>query len=180
MKKIPWYWWLIGGSITLALINRQRVMNNLKNIQLSKNFNLAEFVVTGTGIENIPGPKEIENLRLLAIYILQPARDYLGVPIIINSGYRSPAVNAVVPGSAKNSQHQTGQASDIHVPGMTNEQLIEVIRKLKLPYDQLIDEQRGSALWVHVSYSGSGRREWLTRRDISPTRPNEYVLVKVG
>ena len=160
-------------------------MRDLKAIKLGENFTADEFVVTSTGVENIPGDAELECLRVLVEKILQPLRTHLGKAIHINSGYRSPAVNKLVPGSAKNSQHMKGQAADIHVDGMTVEQIIAQIRALGLPYDQMIDEQRGSSRWVHVSYNNiyadSGqRREWLTRRDPGPGRPNEYETVQVG
>jgi zinc D-Ala-D-Ala carboxypeptidase len=181
---MKWYWWALWFFIlivVIALINRTRVMGNLKNIRLGANFTLDEFVVTSTGVENVPGKKEIENLRLLVTNILQPIRDHVQKAIHINSGFRSAAVNAVVPGSAKNSQHMTGQAADIHIDGMTSQEIIDTVHALKLPYDQIIDEQRGSALWVHISYSDKGgRREWLTRRDPGPGRPNEYERIKIG
>lgn len=183
---MKWQFWIIIALVLLVgvtLFNRRRVMNNLKEIRFSKNFTADEFVVTGTGVENVPGPEDIESLRELAIHILQPLRDAVGKPIRINSGYRSPAVNALVPGSSKTSQHMRGQAADISVQGMTNEQIIAMVRALKLPYDQMIDEQRGSSSWVHLSYNRFASRqrgEWLTRRDPGPGRPNEYELVKTG
>jgi uncharacterized protein YcbK (DUF882 family) len=60
---------------------------------------------------------------------LQVLRDYLGKPIKINSGYRSPAHNAKVKG-AKNSMHVKGKAADIVVQGYTPTQLAAVIFKL--------------------------------------------------
>ena len=162
---MKWYWWLLGGTVVAVLINRQRVIHNLKNMQLSKNFSLDEFVITGTGIENVPGEGEISNLQALVQSILQPLRDYLGKPIIITSGYRSPLVNSAIGGS-KTSQHVNGEASDFHVEGLTNQQIIDAIRRLNLPYDQVIDEQLKGRKWVHVSHKQSGnRKQWLTARD---------------
>lgn len=175
--------WVAIGIIIIvaaALLNRKRVMGNLKKIQLGKNFTLDEFVITSTGLENIPGEVEIENLRLLVKHILQPLRDAVGVPIIISSGYRSPIVNAAIGGEAT-SQHSKGQAADFSIPGMTNQQIIDLIRKLKLPYDQVIDEYLRGKQWVHVSYSKSKPRlQWLTARDVGPDRPKKYETVKYG
>jgi zinc D-Ala-D-Ala carboxypeptidase len=162
-----WYWigGIAGGLFLLSLINRERVMSDLRKVKLTANFSLDEFVVTSTGIENIPGPEEVANLRLLAEKILQPLRTYLNQPIVINSAYRSPLVNKAIGGS-KTSQHMTGQAADIHVPGLTNQQIIDAIRALKLPFDQLIDEQLKGKKWVHVSYDkNGGRRQLMTARD---------------
>lgn len=166
--------------VAAALLNRKRVMSNLKKNQLSKNFSLDEFVVTATGIENVPGEKEIANLKLLCEKILQPLRDAVGQPIIISSGFRSKAVNAAIGGSSSTSQHMTGQAADFHIPGMTNQQIIDLIRKLRLPYDQVIDEQLLGKFWVHVSYKENPRLQWLTARDVSATRKNKYETVKIG
>lgn len=182
---MKWYWWAAIGTGTLFLLsqgNRVRVMSNLKDIRLGKYFTLDEFVRTSTGIDNIPPPEVVERLKLLVRNVLDPLREALGKPISINSGYRSEAVNDAVVGSSKTSQHPKGEAADFRVAGMTNQQIIDVIRKLRLPYDQLIDEQRGSSLWVHVSHAanGSQRTAWLTRRDPGPGRPKEYETVKYG
>lgn len=173
--------WKIWTSIALALgiaaalINRKRVVKQLSNTQLGKNFTLDEFVDTATGLDNVPGPLERENLRQLVLKILQPLRDATGKPVIINSGYRSYLVNKAV-GGEEDSQHLSGQAADIRIPGMTNEQIISKIRSLKLPYDQVIDEVKKDTSWVHVSYNGAGKQrlEWLTSRD------GKYAIVEVG
>lgn len=186
---MKWYWWALGfaGAVILvSQVNRVRVMNDLSKIILGKNFTLAEFVKTRTGVENIPGDEAIEALRFLVQYGLQPLRDRVGKPITISSGYRSPDVNALQfqdlnkngvrdenePGSAKNSQHQRGQAADITIAGMTNKQIIDLIRSMGLPYDQLIDEVRVKdgvvvSSWVHWSLNNTRsltaqRRQWLT------------------
>jgi zinc D-Ala-D-Ala carboxypeptidase len=181
---MKWYWWIAIALAVLGLggfFNRKRVMEDLSNIKLSENFNLSEFVKTSTGFDNIPPPEVVEQLRLLVKNILQPLRTHLNKPIKITSGYRSPLVNANVEGSSKTSQHMKGQAADFQVSGMTNQQLIDIIRQLRLPYDQVIDEQRGSSLWVHVSFNPNGvRGQWLTRRDPGPGREREYELIKVG
>lgn len=54
------------------------------------------------------------------ILALEALRRELGNnPIIILSGYRCEAHNAATPNAAKNSQHVTGSAADIRVPGLT-------------------------------------------------------------
>lgn len=129
---------------------------------LTKNFSLAEFtrsqVASRLGIDNTP-PLAVQNsLRDLAIHILQPLRDAVG-PIRINSGYRCPALNAAIHGS-KFSQHMTGNASDIDVPGMEPIEVAQTCIDLGLPFDQLIHEFRS---WVHVSYDTErARRAVLT------------------
>lgn len=180
MKKTSKIWWWLGGVtgslFLLGLFNRERVMSTLKNIKLSENFSLSEFVVTATGIENIPGPMEVENIRALVQNILQPLRNAVArryqttdVAVIITSGYRSPLVNSAIGGSST-SQHKTAEASDFHVKVngriLTNQEVIDVIKMERLPYDQLIDEQLKGKKWVHVSYSkNGGRRQLMTARD---------------
>ena len=89
-------------------------------------------------------------------------REAWGRPIVVNSGYRCPKLNRAVGGVAR-SQHTKGEAADIRTLSnrrWENEQLFKLIVKMKLPFDQLIDEHGYS--WIHVSYSeGKNRRQVL-------------------
>lgn len=176
------FWSITGGLATallLSFLNRKRVMKNLANDQLTKNFNLSEFVVTSTGLDNIPGDEHKRNLKLLAQNILQPLRDYLQKPIVITSGYRSDLVNKAIGGSAT-SQHSKGQAADFHVVGMTNQQIVDAIKYLRLPFDQLIDENLKGKQWVHVSYNPNGvRKQLMTARD-GANGGTVYSTISVG
>jgi zinc D-Ala-D-Ala carboxypeptidase len=84
-------------------------------MELSKSFTLNELTksqeATRLGIENIPNEEHIENLKILCEKILQPLRDYYGMPVSISSGYRSVALCEAV-GSSSKSQHTKGQAAD--------------------------------------------------------------------
>ena len=64
------------------------------NQKLSKNFILKEFIKSSTGeslkIDNTPTQEIVDKLRLLCEKVVQPIRDALGKPIVINSGYRCP------------------------------------------------------------------------------------------
>lgn len=126
-------------------------------MKLTPNFSLEELTFSETakrnGLENKPSNAVKKNLKKLCVDILQPLREKLGVPITVLSGYRSDKVNKLVGGS-KNSQHMAGLAADIRVSNMKIKDLIEVIRELNLPYDQLINEF-GS--WVHVSTTDGSR-----------------------
>lgn len=142
-------------------------------MKLTRNFKLEEFLYSGYatmhGIDNTPPDIELVTANLLALCenVLQGIRDGIGKPIIISSGYRSPALNAAIGGS-KNSQHSEGEAADLVVPGMTNEELFAWISISPLPYDQLIVEKRGQSEWVHVSYDKDKivqRREKLRSPD---------------
>lgn len=163
MKNIKWYWWalLIAGGA--AVLNRQRIVGNLNAIRLGTNFTLGEFIQTATGYDNVPGEVEINNLRLLVQNVLQPLRNYLNKPIQISSGYRSPMVNSAVGGSST-SQHMTGQAADFSIPGMTPYEVEQVIKKLNLPFDQLIKyDLPDGRQWTHVSYAPRNRYMVMTK-----------------
>lgn len=111
------------------------------------------------GINNTPTDDIIDSLSDLVENVLDPAREMLGRPVTVNSGYRCPALNKVV-GGAPNSQHAKGEAVDITIGSWEgNKRLFEIIRD-NLPFDQLIDEHNFS--WVHVSYrQGSNRKQIL-------------------
>lgn len=111
------------------------------------------------GIDNSPSDEIIHNLTSLVDKVLDPLRESYGKAIRVNSGYRCPALNKAVKGS-KTSQHMKGLAADITVGSTTkNKELFDLIIKLDLPFDQLIDEKKFS--WVHVSYSPKPRKQIL-------------------
>jgi hypothetical protein len=84
-------------------------------LQLSPHFKLFEFVISETAerkaIYNRPSDEIIARLRTLCESILEPARQQLG-PLHINSGYRSPELNAAIGGSST-SAHMIGYAADV-------------------------------------------------------------------
>lgn len=83
----------------------------LETFRFPERFSFSELVRTDTGLANVPGWREILNLRLLARY-LDRVREKYGKPVAVNSGFRSEAVNGNV-GGAKNSAHLKGLAADI-------------------------------------------------------------------
>jgi zinc D-Ala-D-Ala carboxypeptidase len=129
--------------------------------KVGKYFDIAEFTISQTaarkGLDNTPTPEVEACITALVEKILDPLREKLGIPVVINSGYRSPKVNASV-GGARNSQHVKGEAADFIVPGLSVSEVVSKVREMKLPFDQLIDE---FGEWVHVSYRPSGRQEVL-------------------
>lgn len=91
-------------------------------MRLTDHFDSDEFTLSQTaarlGIDNTPSPEVMSNLLELAT-ALEIVRERLGCPIVITSGYRSPALNEAV-GGAKGSAHLMGHAADITVPGFGN------------------------------------------------------------
>ena len=138
-------------------------------MQLSKNLTLAEVIRSESakrrGINNMPTPEHLQNLKELAINVFQPIRDHFKKPIHISSGYRSKILNHALNGS-NNSQHTFGQAIDIDMDGstngVTNADVFEYIKD-NLPFDQLIWEfgNDNNPDWVHVSYNVKQRGEIL-------------------
>lgn len=111
------------------------------------------------GIDNSPNSEIVKNLEQLVDNILDPLREQYGKPIIVSSGYRCPALNKVIGGS-KTSQHMLGLAADITVGTPTkNKELFDLIQKMNLPFDQLIDEKKFS--WIHISFSNKPRKQIL-------------------
>ena len=133
-------------------------------MKLSENFSLAELVKSQTatrkGINNEPGTAEIENLIHLAKNILQPVREHFGKPVMISSGYRSPALCEAIGSSAK-SQHAKGEAADFEIRGVDNKELAAWITK-NCDFDQLIlefyDGVDPNSGWVHCSAVKEGSR----------------------
>jgi hypothetical protein len=126
-------------------------------MKLSKNFSVAELskseAAVRLGLDNTPSMAVIDNLQALVDAVLQPVRDKFG-PITVTSGYRSPAVNKTIGGSAT-SDHCKGQAADFEVMGMPNKELATWIKD-NLEFTQLILEfpskSDPNAGWVHCSY----------------------------
>jgi hypothetical protein len=76
-------------------------------------------------------------------------------PIIINSGYRSPAVNKAV-GGAQNSNHLTGCAADIRCLGIEQAlryatTLLDISDESKEDFDELLIEKSTKSIWVHFA-----------------------------
>lgn len=89
----------------------------------------------------------VANLPRLADFLEQLKVLLGGKPIMINSGFRSEAVNNAV-GSSNKSDHRRGCAADIRVPGMTPDEVTKAIIASGLPFQQVIRE---FDRWTHVS-----------------------------
>ena len=89
---------------------------------LTPHFRLSEFsrsaTVDSLGIDNSVPKELIPSLKNLCEHVLEPLREHFGIPVVISSGYRCPALNRTV-GGVSNSQHLKGEAADIILPPST-------------------------------------------------------------
>jgi zinc D-Ala-D-Ala carboxypeptidase len=140
-------------------------------MKLTPNFTLAELTFTNhRSLPNIPDEVQMANLKRLAVF-LESVRVVLGQPILVDSAFRSSAVNKAVRGKPT-SQHLQGCAADFRVPGMTPAQIVKKLVDAKLPFDQLILEPR----WTHVSIPNT--EDAIPRRTaliIDSTGPRNYA-----
>ena len=123
---------------------------------MTPHFSLAELTHTDhRSLNNTPNPGELANLKRLALFLETVKTTLGGKPVMINSAFRSKAVNDAV-GSKDTSQHRQGLAADFRVPGMTPDAVVRAL--LALPYDQIIREYDA---WTHISISDKPRRQAL-------------------
>ena len=131
-------------------------------MQLSEHFSLDSLTQSQTalrkGIDNTPPQQAIDNLTLLCSILLEPARALLGVPLMVDSGFRCQALNEAV-GGASNSAHLEGRAADLVPEGMDLREAFDRLRSSDLPYDQIIMECNA---WVHLGMAPNPRRQALS------------------
>ncbi len=143
-------------------------MDSEKLMNLSEHMTLAELCKTNTGIENVPNEAQVENLKRVCRWLERLRRrwnDKYGDgddPIIINSGFRSAAVNKAV-GGVPTSNHLTGCAVDIRCIGMEQALryaaiLLDISDMSREDFDELLIEQRRSVVWIHFAVRPSGNR----------------------
>ncbi len=154
------------------------------SIRLSEHFTLAELTKTNTNLKNVPNEAQIENLKRVCRWLEllrsrynerlalnrrrlppRPLERGLGgeAPIVINSGFRSAAVNKAV-GGAATSNHLTGCAADIRVSGMEQALryaviLLDISDESREDFDELLIERNARGMiWIHFAVRKSGNR----------------------
>ena len=149
--------------------------------QLTPHFTLEELTHTDhRSLDNTPTENEkciingkevtvnaVANLPRLADF-LEQIKVLLGnKPIIVNSAFRSEAVNTAV-GSKNTSDHRRGCAADIRVPGMTPDEVTKAIIASELPYAQVIRE---FDRWTHVA---------ITTNESDVPKKSKLIIDKQG
>ena len=148
--------------------------------KLSDHFSLEEMCKTNVNLKNVPNEAQVENLKRLCRWLEMLRSEYnrryegahsqplpkgegLEMPIVINSGFRSEAVNKAV-GGAPGSNHLTGCAADIRVSGI--EQLVryatillDISDESQEDFDELLLERNAKgAYWLHFAVRANGNR----------------------
>jgi len=117
-------------------------------MNLTEHFTLEELTHTDhREFDNTPNADEIANLTRLASFLEQVKTVLGGKPIMINSAFRCKQVNDAV-GSKDTSQHRTGCAADLRIPGMTPDEVVKAVMASGIGYDQIIRE---FDRWTHIS-----------------------------
>ncbi len=145
--------------------------------KITENFTWEEFERSETaqknGIDNsIPETEAIKMpIRSLVVNLLQPLRNAVGQPLIINSGYRCRELNKLLNG-AKNSQHCLGEAADVRAADPLL--LAQYVKRKKLPFDQMILYSS----FVHLSHKelGPQRGEILYDKSYIEKYPDAKVV----
>jgi len=142
-------------------------------MKLSNHLSVKEATYSATaikyGMNNQPNIGQLEVLKAMALKVFEPCRKFVGGPLKVTSGYRSPELNKRIGGSLSSdhciADHLTA-ALDLDCDvfgGKTNAELFHYIKD-KLEFKQLIwefgdapcENSKTSCCnpnWVHVSYS---------------------------
>ncbi len=120
---------------------------------------------------------------------LEGLRTVTGLPIIVYSAFRCPALNGSTAGSSKTSQHMKGEAADIGYDGMnTRPDRDELFNKILkhfvengVSWGQLIKEEAnrsyGKAFWIHLSL-GEPYREAYRCNQVLEAKDGVYKFIK--
>lgn len=137
---------------------------------MAKWFTFSEFTKSATadklGIDNNPKEEYIQDNIIELMQVLDGVREEWGkkceenswgnAAIVVNSGYRSDALNEAINGS-KTSAHSIGAAADIEPKNQRNKEFLRFLEQYLLdnhiPFDQLISEhpdKNGVPSWIHI------------------------------
>ena len=134
--------------------------------KISQYFTLQEAIGSATAerrkINNYPDEATLARIAETARK-MDSVRRFLGVPIVVTSWYRSPALNKAI-GSKPTSQHVKGEAVDWVAPQFgPPAHIFKRLREAGLIFDQLILEYADgySGGWIHSSFTDAPRQQAL-------------------
>lgn len=125
-----------------------------ENFMLTEHFSYNEMTRSAwaerNGVDNTPDALQLLALENLCQVLLEPLRQQFG-PILINSAFRSEAVNYGVHGVG-GSKHLSGEAVDIRIPDLETGRAYYRWILRNVDFDQLLFEyRRDGAMWLHCS-----------------------------
>lgn len=97
-----------------------------------------------------------------ALHRIQQMREYFGKPLIINSGYRSPAFNSSLNGAARFSRHTYGDAIDFKIPGVSFRSIAKKCMDLGAGYYQIYSSH------IHCDWRTTPLNEMVYGQDLRP------------
>ena len=87
------------------------------NVLLTPHFSIQELIFSEAasrlGLPNSPDVDQLGNLKRLCVVLLEPARELIGEPLRVTSGFRTVEVNGHLPGASRTSAHMDGRAADV-------------------------------------------------------------------
>jgi zinc D-Ala-D-Ala carboxypeptidase len=135
-------------------------------MMLSRHFSLAEMIASQTAtrrkIDNTPNAEQLENLKDTCRQA-DAVREYLGFPMLVSSGFRSPKLNTAIGGS-RTSSHVRGEAMDFSCPAFGSPKAVfEHLKDSGISFDQMILEfpDSPSGGWVHIGFGSEMRNQKL-------------------
>lgn len=130
-------------------------------MKLSPHFTLNEMTKTAyPALQDMPTNETIAHMVYLCALVLEPLRERLAKPVVINSGYRSTALNKRV-GGVSNSYHLQGFAADLRCKSEADAKEILACLTNIPDVDLALLERKGNSVWVHVQTSYTPRRRIL-------------------
>lgn len=101
-----------------------RVYSRIKDgsLKVSPNFTVKEFACKDGS--------DVVLINPMLVNLLQQIRNHFGLPVTINSAYRTVAYNSRVSGSSSESQHCNGNAADIVVQGVKPKDVADYVERL--------------------------------------------------
>lgn len=168
------------------------MLTYIPDSNISTHFKMREVAksdaASRNNIDNTPSSEVLDNAMKTAIHILEPIRVHFGIPFSPNSWYRGEALEKFICRQSfiqwcnskglpvddsswaqyfARKSHPRGQAVDIEIPGIPNDDLFNWVDQNIPEYDQLIREfpKAGDPYsgWVHVSFNeGNNRRQKFT------------------
>lgn len=139
-----------------------KTVNDCKKVRLTQSFTLDQFIRRDINVTN--DPHILTNICKVANE-LEKLKAWMGLEVIITSGYRSPAFNKSVKGASTTSDHMKGLAVDVQFVGMKPQDAWQKLKSSPFKFRQCIWEHFGNSSWVHCAF------------DVDPTYPRQNTPV---